>query len=189
LFVGIAVLLTGLGTGLAPILQTRRVDLTQDLKAGVREGGVQRSRLRAGLLVFKGALSVVLLIGAGLFVRSLQHVRQVRLGYDPDSVLIVDLNMRGVRLDSAHAVALRRQLLAAAQGIPGVAHVSRRVTMPFWSTWNEDPMWRASIRSTGSANSISIRSQPTISRRWGHDCCAAAGSRTRMSAAHRGSWS
>jgi putative ABC transport system permease protein len=138
LFVGIAVLLTGLGTGLAPILQTRRVDLTQDLKAGVREGGVQRSRLRAGLLVFKGALSVVLLIGAGLFVRSLQHVRQVRLGYDPDSVLIVDLNMRGVHLDSAHAVALRRQLLAAAQGIPGVAHVSRRVTMPFWSTWNED---------------------------------------------------
>ncbi|HXJ30086.1 MAG TPA: ABC transporter permease [Gemmatimonadales bacterium] len=138
LFVGIAVLLTGLGTGLAPILQTRRADLTQDLKAGEREGGVQRSRLRAGLLVFKGALSVVLLVGAGLFVRSLQHVKQVRLGYDPDSVLVVDLRMRGVQLDSAHRVALRRQLLASALAIPGVAHVSRQVTMPFWSTWNED---------------------------------------------------
>ena len=138
LFVGIAVLLTGLGTGLAPILQTRRADLTQDLKAGEREGGMQRSRLRAGLLVFKGALSVVLLVGAGLFVRSLQHVKQVRLGYDPDSVLVVDLRMRGVQLDSAHRVALRRQLLASALAIPGVAHVSRQVTMPFWSTWNED---------------------------------------------------
>jgi len=138
LFVGIAVLLTGFGTGLAPILQTRRVDLTQDLKAGVREGGVQRSRLRAGLLVFKGALSVVLLVGAGLFVRSLQHVKHVRLGYDPDSVLVIDLRMRGVQLDSAHRVALRRQLLASALAIPGVAHVSRQVTMPFWSTWNED---------------------------------------------------
>ena len=138
LFAGIAALLTGLGTGLAPILQTGRADLTQDLKAGAREGAVHRSRLRSGLLVFKGALSVVLLVGAGLFVRSLQHVKQVRMGYDPDSVLVVDLRMRGVHLDSAHAVALRRQLLAAAQGIPGVAHVSRQVTMPFWSTWNED---------------------------------------------------
>ena len=137
LFAGIAALLTGLGTGLAPILQTRRADLTQDLKAGEREGAVHRSRLRAGLLVFKGALSVVLLVGAGLFVRSLQHVRQLHLGYDPDSVLIVDLRMRGVQLDSAHAVALRRQLLATAQEIPGVSHVSRQVTMPFWDTWNE----------------------------------------------------
>ncbi|HET7249888.1 MAG TPA: FtsX-like permease family protein, partial [Gemmatimonadales bacterium] len=138
LFAGIAALLTGLGTGLAPILQTGRADLTQDLKAGARDGAVHRSRLRSGLLVFKGALSVVLLVGAGLFVRSLQHVKQVRMGYDPDSVLVVDLRMRGVHLDSAHAVALRRQLLAAAQGIPGVVHVSRQVTMPFWSTWNED---------------------------------------------------
>jgi len=53
-------------------------------------------------------------------------------------VLVIDLRMRGVQLDSAHRVALRRQLLASALAIPGVAHVSRQVTMPFWSTWNED---------------------------------------------------
>jgi putative ABC transport system permease protein len=137
-FAGMAALLAGLLTGLAPIFQTRRADLTQDLKAGEREGGVHRSRTRAGLLVAQGALSVVLLVGAGLFVRSLHNVRRLPLGYDADSVLAVDLRMRGVRLDSARSVALLRQLMAGAQAIPGISHVSRQVTMPFWSSWSTD---------------------------------------------------
>src|SRR5437667_463008 len=85
-------------------------------------------------LVVQGALCVVRLIGAGLFVRSLRHVRAVPLGYDVDPVLLVDLNMRGVQLDSAHGVALRRDLLETAQAIPEVMHASRQLTVPFWST-------------------------------------------------------
>jgi len=85
--------------------------------------------------VLQGALCVVLLVGAGLFVRSLRHVRGVPLGYDVDPVLLVDLNMRGVQLDSSHGVALRRELLETAQAIPGVEHASRQLTVPFWSTW------------------------------------------------------
>ena len=136
--VGIATLLAGLLTGLAPVLQTRRADLTSDLKAGAREGAIHRSRTRVTLLVLQGALSVVLLAGAGLFVRSLNHVKHLPLGFDPDSVSVVDLQMRGVKLDSAAGVALRRRLLAEAVTIPGVTHASRQVTMPFWSSWNED---------------------------------------------------
>src|SRR5207245_2808794 len=109
-------------------------DLAGDLKAGAREGTFQRSRIRIALLVLQGALCVVLLVGAGLFVRSLQHVRVVPLGYDVDPVLLVDLNMRGVQLDSAHGVALRRDLLETAQAIPEVMHASRQLTVPFWST-------------------------------------------------------
>ena len=138
LFVGVAALAAGLLTGLTPVLQLRRADLTGDLKAGVREGGVVRSRTRVALLVLQGTLSVVLLVGAGLFVRSLRNVRTVRLGYDVDPVLIVDLQMRGVNLDSAAAVALRTRLLDGARTIPGVAHAARRVTVPFWSMWNTD---------------------------------------------------
>ncbi|HMA39093.1 MAG TPA: ADOP family duplicated permease [Gemmatimonadales bacterium] len=138
LFAGSVALLAGFLTGLAPILQTRRADLTQDLKAGEREGAVHRSRTRATLLVLQGALSVVLLVGAGLFVRSLRHVQQVHLGYDADSVLIVDLQMRGMHLDSAQSVTLLRRLLDESRSIPGVSHVSRQVTMPFWSSWNTD---------------------------------------------------
>src|SRR5207302_5124272 len=137
LFGGAAALCAGLLTGLAPAL-TQHADFAGDLKAGAREGTFQRSRARIALLVLQGALCVVLLVGAGLFVRSLHHVRVVPLGYDVDPVLLVDLNMRGVQLDSAHGVALRRELLGTAQAIPEVEHASRQLTVPFWSTWNVD---------------------------------------------------
>src|SRR5438876_867844 len=135
-FAGAAALFTGLLTGLAPGVQALRLDLAGDLKAGAREGTYRRSRTRVGLLVVQGALSVVLLVGAGLFVRSLRHVRVVPLGYDVDPVLFVDLNMRGVHLDSAQHVSLRRELLATAQAIPGVEQASRTVSVPFWSSWS-----------------------------------------------------
>src|SRR5438067_8071061 len=134
LFGGAAALVAGLLTALAPALQTRRADFAGDLKAGAREGTFQRSRARLALLVLQGALCVVLLVGAGLFVRSLRHVRAVPLGYDVDPVLFVELNMRGIRLDSARNVQLRQELLDTAQAIPEVMHASRQLTVPFWST-------------------------------------------------------
>ena len=138
LVASVAVIIAGALTGLAPVLQARRAQLTSDLKAGAREGTYHRSRTRVALLVLQSALSVVLLVGAGVFVRSLRNVKAVRLGYDVDPVLVVNLNMRGVNLDSAHAIALRRQLLEAAQNIPGVEHAALNVTIPFWSTWSLD---------------------------------------------------
>jgi putative ABC transport system permease protein len=136
LFAAAAALAVGLLTGLAPIFQARRTDLTADLKAGSREGTYHRSPARVALLVMQGALSVVLLVGAGLFVRSLRNVQSVRLGYDVDPVLVIDLNMRDVKLDSAATVALRLRLLDAAKTIPGVENASLRNTVPFWSMWN-----------------------------------------------------
>ena len=138
IFAGAAALIAGLLTGLAPLLQTRRVDLAHDLRAGVREGSYQKSPLRSALLILQGTLSVVLLVGAGLFVRSLSHVKAVPLGYAPDQVLLVERNMRGVSLDSARSAALLRRLHDAASAIPGVSSTSRQLTMPFWDTWNED---------------------------------------------------
>src|SRR5882762_2781930 len=135
-FGGAAVLVAALLTGLAPAVLSQRVDVAGDLKAGAREGTFQRSRLRVALLVMQAALSVVLLVGAGLFVRSLRQVRVLPLGYDAEPVLVVDLNMRGVRLDSAQKVALRRALLDAAHEIPGVMHASPRVSVPFWGSYS-----------------------------------------------------
>jgi putative ABC transport system permease protein len=131
-FAAIGALAAGLVTGLAPALQLRHADLTRDLKSGAREGTYQRSRLRLGLLVLQGALSVILLVGAGLFVRSLINVRSVRLGYDVDPVLTVNLNMRGVVLDSSRSVQLRERLLAAAKGLPQVENASRQLSLPLW---------------------------------------------------------
>ena len=137
LFAGAAAVLVGLLTGLAPVLQARRADLTTDLKSGVREGGSHRGAgTRRALLVFQSALSVILLVGAGLFVRSLHNVEEMRLGYDVEPILLTNLNMRGVQLDSADAVALRYRLLETARGIPGVENASPQVAVPFWSTWS-----------------------------------------------------
>jgi putative ABC transport system permease protein len=136
LFAALAALAVGLITGLAPLLQARRADLTADLKAGSREGTYHRSRGRVALLVVQGALSVVLLVGAGLFVRSLRNVQTIRLGYDVDPVLLVNLTMRGVKIDSAATVALRERLLEAAKQVPGVVNASRQTAVPFWSTWS-----------------------------------------------------
>jgi predicted permease len=139
LFAGVAALVVGVLTGLAPMLQTIRAggSLVDDLKAGAREGIHDRSHLRATLLVIQAALSVVLLVGAGLFVRSLNNVRSVRLGYDVDPVLLVALNMRGEKLDSVHTDQLQYRLIDAARSVPGVAHVSLSASTPFWSFWSQ----------------------------------------------------
>jgi len=155
LFAGLAALAAGLLAGLMPLAQTRRAHLTADLGGGAREGTRRRSKMRIALLVLQGTLSVVLLVGAGLFVRSLANVRGVRLGYDPQVVSIVDLNMRGVKLDSAHSVALRQRLLDAARAIPGVEHAARRVTIPFWWTWSAE-LHVAGIDSVGKLGEFDL---------------------------------
>jgi putative ABC transport system permease protein len=128
-------LIAGLVTGLAPIAQMRRDDVAAALKAGAREGSVARSRLRSGLLIGQAALSVVLLVGAGLFLRSLVNVQGLRMGYDADRIMWVELNSRGVKMDSAQKRHLREQLVEQAARIPGVEHAARALTIPFWSTW------------------------------------------------------
>ncbi len=138
LFSFAAILLAGLLTGLVPVLQSRRADLTEDLKSGARDSGYRRSGLRTALLLLQATLSVVLLVGAGLFVRSLAQVRGLRLGYDVDPVLHVSLNTRGAALDTAAQYQLRRDLLETARSLPGVTSAALGLTAPFWDTWGDD---------------------------------------------------
>ncbi len=128
----------GVLTAVGPALLAVRGDLAGTLKTGAREGTYRRSGTRTALLVLQGALSVILLIGAGLFVRSLSHVRGMRLGYDADAVLIVNRNLRGTQMDSAGQVLLRRRLLDAAEAIPGVENAAWVSSVPFWSTSSTD---------------------------------------------------
>ncbi len=147
-FIAVATVAVGILTSVFPILQALRLSLTDDLKSGARTGTYQRSSMRSALLVAQGALSIVLLVGAGLFVRSLRNVRDVRLGYDPDSVLVVETAMRDVKLDSARSVALRRRLLDAARTVPGVTHASLQNAVPFGGMWSW-PIFVAGIDSVG----------------------------------------
>jgi len=120
-------------TGIVPALTASHSDLARSLTAASRDAGAARSRLRTTLLVFQAALSVVLLIGAGLFMRSLQNVRGMRLGYDVGPLSVVSVNFRGAKLSAAEANALGNRLVDAARGVPGVALVTPVASVPFWS--------------------------------------------------------
>ena len=124
----------GLLTGLGPAFLAGRGDLAGSLKAGAREGTYHRSRTRSALLVIQGALSVILLVGAGLFVRSLNHVRSMRMGYDPDPVLMAMANLRGTRLSEPEEIAMGRRLLQTAQALPGVESAAWVSAAPFMSS-------------------------------------------------------
>jgi predicted permease len=129
-FIGCAVVLAGVLTGLAPAWQAGRLDVTRFLRIGAREGTLHRSRLRASLLVAQGALSVLLLVAAGLFVRSLDEARHLHMGYDVDRLLVVGVNMRGVRLDSARSEDLWQRITNASRTVPVVERASLALSIP-----------------------------------------------------------
>ena len=119
--------------GLMPALQASRPDLVSTLKDEIGEGAGGRGRLQGALVVAQVALSLVTLVSAGLFVRSLGEVRSLDTGMkDIDRVLLVgtDLRLSGITSDSVH-VSMVRRLLERVQGLPGVeaASVARSVVL------------------------------------------------------------
>jgi putative ABC transport system permease protein len=138
LFTATAAILTGLLTGLAPAAHALRSDVNSALKAGEREGGGQRARVRTALLLSQASLSVVLLIGAALFVRSLHNVESLHLGWEPDRLLHVGLDLRGTEIKDGERRALLQRAVERARRIPGVTNVSTLFSVPFWSTWSDD---------------------------------------------------
>ncbi len=135
LFTAAAALAAGVTTGVAPALQHVGADLTGALKSGGREGGLRRTRLRSSLIALQGGISVILLIGAGLFVRSLHNARSIDLGFDADRLLHVGLSMRGVTLDMPRQLALFDGVKERAKTLPEVQTAASTISVPFWITW------------------------------------------------------
>jgi predicted permease len=91
-FMLMASMIVGVLIGLIPALHAGRLDLNASLKLGVREGGGRRARLRKALTIVQTALSVVLLVGTGLFVQSLRRVASLEHGFEPERVLAVAIH-------------------------------------------------------------------------------------------------
>jgi putative ABC transport system permease protein len=136
-------LLSGLLSGLYPSLRSARGPLTEGLKAGRRSGGYGGSRFRSGLVVAQVALSVVLLAGSGLLVRSLVNLRTLDPGFDPEYILTARVTLPGERYPDAgsrlqYASALREELLS----IPGVESVGLTSNLPIGDGGNVWPTYR-----------------------------------------------
>jgi predicted permease len=138
LFSGGTALLAGLLAGLAPIFHAGRSDVAAALKAGARDGHGHKSRVRTTLLVLQAALSVVLLVGAGLFLRSLQNIQTTHLGYDAEKIVSMEVHLRGAKLDSTGRRALWATLLDRAAANRDIERATLALSIPFRSTYNDD---------------------------------------------------
>jgi predicted permease len=127
---GVSVL-TGVLFGLAPALRGSRVNLSETLKDGGRGsvGGGGR-RLRGALVVAEVALSLVLLVGAGLLVRSFLRVQQVEPGFDAHNVLSMRLSVAGTSYTGARGPEFYRELLERVRRLPGVESAGAASILP-----------------------------------------------------------
>jgi putative ABC transport system permease protein len=113
-------ILTGVLFGLAPAIHVLRANLNDTLKAGGRSGGTTTNRTRSVLVVAEIGLATVALIGAGLFVRSMQAAQQADLGFDSAHIGFVFLNPGQQRYDREHGLQFYRDAIAAARSVTGV---------------------------------------------------------------------
>jgi len=130
-FAALAVFLTAVLAGLAPALQATAPDLSSALKAGSREGSFPRSRTRTALLIGQVALALVLLTGAGLFVSSLRHVEGLRLGFDPEGLIVTSVDLQALGYKRAAINPLYEQMRQRVQALPGVRGASLAIGHPF----------------------------------------------------------
>lgn len=123
----------GLIAAALPALQSSRVDVGEALRTGNPRAGSQGSRARNMLLIGQSALSVVLLVGAGLFVQSLRTAERLDLGYDADQVVVLQMEwVDGAPGEDRHAA--YEQLRDRIRRVPGVRQAGLAYTVPFQSS-------------------------------------------------------
>jgi putative ABC transport system permease protein len=119
--------------GIAPALGGTAINVSENLKDGGRgsTAGRQRLRLRSALVVAEFALALVLLVGAGLLIRSFMHVLAVDPGFQAKNVLTMRISLVGPRYAESHAqVRFFENLLRRVKALPGVEQASVAVSLP-----------------------------------------------------------
>lgn len=164
----IVAVVVGVAIGLLPAWRASRPNLTTALKSGVRDGGGHQSSVRATLTIAQAALSVVLLIGAGLFVRSLANVNAIDLGIDTKHVLTVSPRWRALppnadkRLQDAESIrrdAVYPLLMQRLRQLPEVAFASMTVGLPFQMSMAYSirvPGWDSIPKTKGGSPTVSF---------------------------------
>lgn len=134
LFTALAGIASGILFGIAPACQLSRLERYDALKEGGRSGtaGLGRQRLRAGLVMGEVALALLLLVGAGLFLRSLASLEQVSPGFQPEGLITANVTLPRTRYaEPAKQIAFYRAVLDRLSGLPGVITVAAAFPVPF----------------------------------------------------------
>ncbi len=112
-----------LAFGIIPAWQGSRAEAADVLRQGGRTGGTVRGRARNGLVVAQVAFSVMLLIGAGLLIRTMQQLQAVDLGFDPTNVLALRVPLDGAAVEREERWAKFRTVADEVRALPGVTAV------------------------------------------------------------------
>jgi len=131
-------LLAGLLFGLAPAIRATKTDMNEELKAAGRgsSDGPQRNRLREIVVMAEIGLSLVLLVGAGLFLKSFEQIQAVAPGFDPRHLLTVRLSLpKGTYQKTADLTVFYRKLRANLLRMPGVQAAGAVSGLPLSSSW------------------------------------------------------
>jgi predicted permease len=154
-FAAAATILAGAVCGLVPALQSTREDILPALK-DARVAGGPRLRLRRLLVAGQVALTTLLLVGAGLFLRTLQSARTVDPGFDPDGVHSARLDLTLLAGTEASGRAFYDQLLARLAAEPGVRSASLAASLPLRSLAPPTAAVRADGPMSASAPGLTV---------------------------------
>jgi predicted permease len=146
--------LTTVSFGLAPAMRSTRAEPATLLQSGSRgsTGGRERFSLRRILIVSQVGLSVVLLMGALLFVRSLRNLTTLNVGFQQTGILVTSVDFRRLQLPDERFTEYKRDLVKRVQAIPGVESAAHAMLVPFGgSTWNDNVINEGSDQDAGVA--------------------------------------
>jgi len=138
-FTLLVAIMTGVIFGLVPAIQATRLDLSESLKEGGRgaSGGLRGNRLRAALVVAEVAISLVLLAGAGLMIRSFWRLQQVDAGFAPQNVLTMILQLPGSKYPQGpQVIAFYQTLLERVRALPGVESAAMNSSLPMTGSYS-----------------------------------------------------
>ena len=132
---------TGILFSLIPALQSSNPQLVPALKDESSMAGFRRSRLRNGLVVAQVSLSLVLLISAGLIVRSLQAAQKMRPGFNPENAVAIsfDVSLQGYKEERGRA--FQKQVLERARKLPQIENVALTDNLPLGLNYNDNTIY------------------------------------------------
>ena len=143
---------TGILFSLIPALQSSKPQLVLALKDESSMAGFRRSRLRNFLVIAQVSLSLVLLISAGLIVRSLQAAQKMRPGFNPENAVAISFDVSLQGYNEQRGRAFQRQVLERAQSLPQVESAALTDYLPLGLNYNSSTIYVEGTQFTGPSN-------------------------------------